>query len=298
VTFGLGNRCSIQLSYGTGRFRLTRPRMGRERRRALSCVMLAAQLAASLPHPLAASSARPPPGCMGDPTTATIAVAEITGAASFRLADGREVWLASILPPGPLDGAESEAAASRVALTALARGKMMAMQAEPKPDRYGRVVVRAAIVDGVWIEAALVAAGRARVLPADHSCVAALIGLEAAARTAQAGLWAHPAFRPFDASDLSALNAAIGRYAVVEGVIRRTGGTRGRLYLDFGRRFREDFSIIVSREIAAVLAKSGAQPRNWRGRRVRVRGMLLAWGGPAIELSSAAAIELLDKSEP
>ncbi len=81
---------------------------------------------------------------------------------------------------------------------------------------------------------------------------------------------------------------------MVEGTIRRVGRGRGRLYLDFGRRFTEDFTIIVPDSLRKRLEAAGADPKNWRGKRIRVRGILFFWGGPAMEINLAQAIELLE----
>jgi hypothetical protein len=121
----------------------------------------------------------------------------------------------------------------------------------------------------------------------------ALLGYERKAREARRGIWSDPRFRIFQAEELEPLRAAAGRFAVVEGTIRRVGQGRG-LYLDFGRRFTEDFTVIVPDRLRKTLAAAGADPKNWRGKRIRVRGVLFFWGGPAMAISLAPAIEFLE----
>lgn len=227
-------------------------------------------------------------------------VMEVTESGTLRLADGREVRLASMAGPNVLDG-DSEAAAQTVALLRqLAEGKTVRVFTDAKDrDRYGRIVARAVLIgEGAWLEPMLIEQGVMRVaISGNAACIAALLAVERKARDEKRGLWAREKFRVFDAADHAALNREIGRFVVVEGTIRRVGDTRARLYLDFGRRYTEDFSIIVPAAFRSELAKIGGDPKNWRGRRVRVRGILVAWGGPAIEVNAAQAVEMLESAE-
>lgn len=264
-------------------------------RGAMLC-MFAALVAAS---PSGARAENPAIACGG---TLNIAEAvEAADGATLRLADGRELRLASLIAPGVLDENVAAQAHAAETLRRLAAGKRVSFFADKDTrDRYGRVAARATIIEPqTWLEAALTEAGAARVAVfGNDDCVTALLARERKARAANAGLWAEPAFAPFAATDLAGLNGAVGRFAVVEGRIARVGETRSRLYLDFGRRYIEDFTIVVPENLRKALQTKGSDPKSWRGRRVRVRGMLVSWGGPAIELSAAAAVELLDQNEP
>jgi hypothetical protein len=121
-----------------------------------------------------------------------------------------------------------------------------------------------------------------------------LLQFESKARSARIGFWNEPKFGVFDAQNIEGLLAAEGRFVVVEGTVRRVGESRGRLYLDFGRRFREDFTVIVTDRLRKSLIAQGSDLKSWRGKRIRVRGILFSWGGPAMEINSGQAIELLN----
>ncbi len=95
------------------------------------------------------------------------------------------------------------------------------------------------------------------------------------------------------ADDLAGLNAATGRFAVVEGVVHHIGETASRTYLDFGRRYTKDFTIVVPRAARRSFAAAGIDLKSLRGQKVRVRGVLFSSGGPAIEIRKPASLELL-----
>jgi endonuclease YncB( thermonuclease family) len=240
-----------------------------------------------------------PAACGGKESAARIV--EALDGASLRLADGRVVRLASVLPPLAIDGDPELVVRAKAALAGLVNGKDATIYfSGDAADRYGRLSANAVLIDGaLWLEVELLARGLARVFPlANEKCMKMLLVREQKARDAQAGLWSETGFRTFEAGDVEALLAAAGRFAVVEGTVRRVGEARGRLYLDFGRRFTEDFTIIVPDRLRKSLAAMGIDPKSWRGRRVRVRGILFSWGGPAMEINLTQAIELLDHDTP
>jgi hypothetical protein len=221
-------------------------------------------------------------------------------ATSLRLADGAELKFESVIGPSAADGDDAAEARALAALKQLADGRKLTIFAAEGKDRYGRISARAVLIeDRVWLEAALAEQGYVRILPrANEACVKALLVAEQKARAAGAGLWAQKKFRVLAAADIPALTEALGRFVIVEGTIRRVGESKARLYLDFGRRFTEDFTAVVPNTVRNALAAKGSDPKNWRGKRVRVRGVLISWGGPAIEINAAAAIELLDSEIP
>lgn len=243
----------------------------------------------------AASAEEEAAPCGGKPET--VRIVEALDGASFRLEDGRVVRLTSVIPPMPIDGDRTALLRAREALAEIANGKPASLFAlADGKDRYGRIRARRiSIDDTIWLEAELLARGIARVLPsADDKCMTALLQYEAKARAAKTGFWNESKFAVFDADGTAALLALEGRFAMVEGVIRRVGEQRGRVYLDFGRRYTEDFTVIVPDGLRKTLVAKGSDPKSWRGRRIRVRGILFSWGGPAMEINVVQAIEFLE----
>jgi micrococcal nuclease len=237
--------------------------------------------------------------CGGNPIPAR--VIEVLDANTLKLDDDRVVRFTNVILPLPIDGDSEAAMRAKKSLSEIVNGKGAAvfMSSETK-DRYGRMSAHGVVIDGIgWLEAALLSRGIARVFPGPNDkCTKTLLQFEDKARALRVGLWQEPRFQILDAGAIEALLAAEGRFVVVEGVVRRVGEARGRIFLDFGRRFTEDFTIIVPDQLRKSLTALGSDPKSWRGRGVRVRGVLFSWGGPAIELNLASAIELLDREIP
>ncbi len=65
------------------------------------------------------------------------------------------------------------------------------------------------------------------------------------------------------------------------------------IYVNFGRRWSEDFTATVLRRNERSLTASGLKLRSLGGRTVRVRGVVEERGGPWIEITRPEQIEIL-----
>jgi len=241
--------------------------------------------------------------------TATVAAA-IDGR-TLVLSDGREVRLAMIESPplarplaGPLahgDAGLPGARAAHAALLALVAGREVSVAPlTPASDRYGRVLARAYLSrDGRSrsLEAELVATGHAFVSPfaGDRACGADLRAAEGKARAEKLGLWGDPYYEIKQADDPAAVLAARGRFTIVEGrvvSVRESGGT---VYVNFGRRWSEDFTVTILKRSLRLFAAAGLEPRTLAGRRVLARGVIEERGGPWIEARRPEQIDFLDR---
>jgi endonuclease YncB( thermonuclease family) len=266
----------------------------RRARRAIACFAIAA-------CGLLASPARAAERIAACAEAAVFAEADALGArdgVTIQLADGREVRLAGVIAANDLDGGGAEAdQRATAALDALIAGRRIALHGRAGGDRYGRLLAQVIVEDGErWVQAALVAAGTLRVAPAlgEPACAAALLAEERSARAARAGIWADDRFAVAMADSTEVLLAAAGRYAIVEGSVRRVGEAGSRLFLDFGRRYSEDFSVVIPRGAQPAFAAAGIDLKAIAGKRVRARGVLYNWGGPALEVRVPAALELIE----
>jgi endonuclease YncB( thermonuclease family) len=215
-------------------------------------------------------------------------VRAVTNALDLLLTDGREIRLAGI------EIAETGA----VALRGLVQNSGIVLKRIPADtDRHGRLpafIYRAGVSQSVQHE--LLTAGHARVAArvGDRRCAAELLAAEASARNAGIGLWAQPAYRPRRAGDPATVLGDRGRLTLVEGhviSVRESGGT---IYVNFGRRWSEDFTATLLRRNERSFAAAGLNVKSLSGRQVRVRGVIEERGGPWIELNRPEQVEILD----
>ena len=98
------------------------------------------------------------------------------------------------------------------------------------------------------------------------------------------------------ALDVERLGRLIHSYQLVEGTVVAVGEGGGRLYLNFTKDWRSDFTVSVDRKNARAFAAAGIDLKAPRRKRLRVRG-LLAWrNGPMIEATHPEQIELLPET--
>ena len=217
----------------------------------------------------------------------TVSVAAVRDGRTITLTDGRELRLAGIEVAGR--GAE--------ALRRLVDGKALRLPPASATDRYGRVVGFAALPGAdQTVQEALLAQGEALVSARieEKACAEALFAAEKAARAARRGLWADPNFAPLSSENLPGLDAARGRFALVEGKVLSVRESGATIYMNFGRRWTRDFTVTILKRQQRTFAAAGLDVRQLEGRRVRVRGWVERRGGPIIEASAPGQIELVD----
>jgi hypothetical protein len=97
-----------------------------------------------------------------------------------------------------------------------------------------------------------------------------------------------------DGHDLAAVKGQEGRYVMLEGRIASVGERSQRTYLNFSRRPGEAASIVLSRKLWRELKEAGWTPAALGGKRLRAYGVLAGRGGLLLEVTSRAALELID----
>lgn len=215
-------------------------------------------------------------------------VASVLDGGTLMLEDGRELRLAGI----------DVAAGSRDALLALTGGQTLRLERlGPEQDRYGRVVAYAFASDAPQsLQAGLLEQGRARVAAriGPKPCATALLTIEGAARAARRGIWADPNFAPLQADNLSQLQAQRGHFALVEGKVLSVRESGATIYVNFGRRWTRDFTVIILKRQQRTFAAAGLEPKQLEGRRVRVRGWIEQRGGPVVMTEAPEQIEFIE----
>src|SRR5580658_6557863 len=240
-------------------------------------VFLAAALAVKLAALIGCSGAmaqeQPAPVCGGD-VIARGVVKRVIDGRTFTLDDGREVRLAAIEVP-PIETGAAPGAAAKAALDALIGGDDIVLRrADIETDRYGRLVAYAyAVRDGdeLFAQGELIASGFARV--GDHvggrACALELLKNENAARAAKLGLWADSHYDVLDAETPTDVLARRGRFALVEGKVVSVRESGATIYVNFGRRWSEDFTVTVLKRNERNFTASGLDLKGLAGRRIR-----------------------------
>jgi endonuclease YncB( thermonuclease family) len=232
-------------------------------------------------------------------------VASVTDGRTLVLGDGRTVRLSMIeVPPVAPSGAASPdqrtaGNLSRGALAELVGGKELLI-APFGTDRFGRVSARVYLSETPKpkaVEVALLTAGLAFVSPyaGNHNCAADLFAAERAARLGKIGFWGDAEFATRNADDPDAVLAVRGRFAIVEGKVQSVRESGGTIYVNFGRRWSEDFTVTIPKRNERLFSESGLVPKSLAGRRVRIRGVVEERGGPWIEAMSPGQIEIADR---
>ena len=270
----------------------TDPMTGRVR----FCAALLAGLLSNAPAALSAEDG----GCRpGGRLAVAGKVASVSQTGTIVLEDGQLVRLSGIAVPAA-DG--PQAAEARAALSALLLGRPVTLDHVGKADRYARLPADVFIGEGddrIWLQDRLVAEGLARVQSFKHNraCTLALLAREEAARKARLGVWASPDFavRATDRPEL--LRPLLDTFQIVEGVVVSTGAAGRTVYLNFGRRWKTDFTGVIATGDLDAFAAAGIFPLKLPRRRVRLRGWLTEHDGPMMELDHPEQIELIDDGD-
>jgi endonuclease YncB( thermonuclease family) len=227
----------------------------------------------------------------------TAQVRSVLDGRTVQLTDGREVRLAGIEVPQKHDSA------AKMALETLVSGRdIRLLRLGADSDRYGRVVALVSVDPeaaeiGQSVQRALLAQGKARVTAniGDSACAASLLEAERVARAGGLGLWADPYYVIRYAEDPAGILAVRGRFAVVEGKVLSVRESGATIYVNFGRRWSDDFTVTVQKRSERSFTAAGLELKKLAGQHVRVRGTIEERGGPWIEAARPEQIEIAER---
>jgi endonuclease YncB( thermonuclease family) len=215
-------------------------------------------------------------------------VASVRDGRTLLLADGRELRLAAVEVPD----------SSRSALQALVGGRDLRLKRlGPERDRYGRLVAFAYVDDDEQsIQEMMLKQGQARVSAriGDKACADSLLNAERIARRSRRGLWADPNFAPLRSENIARIAAARGQFALVEGKVLSVRESGATIYLNFGRRWTQDFTVTILKRHRREFATAGIDPKRLEGHPIRVRGWVEQRSGSVIEAVAPEQIEFAD----
>jgi hypothetical protein len=261
----------------------------------------------------------------------TVTAAAVPAGDRIALSDGRTLILSSIevprAAPAPTDDDARYTDArpappphsrphqlSRAGLADQARERLAALVVGgtlsiafdgPDTDRHDRLVAQVAVTTRgadarVWVQAALLEAGAARVMGTRdrRACLRALLAAEERGRAAARGLWRGDLYgvRPVSAESGETLRPLHALH-VVQGTVADAAARGSRVFLNFGEDWRRDFTAGIDARALRLFEAAGLDPLTLGGRRVRLRGWVRDWNGPFLDLSHPEQVEILDTED-
>ena len=260
------------------------------------------------------------PACRLDPLGSGT-VRAVTDGRTFLLDDGREVRLAGIevplpaevaaaagppapsatvSPPSPAVPAADFGLEAKIALERLILDKSVVLKGTSAADRHGRVPAQVFLGSAGLersVQQDMLQRGLARVAArvGEAACAAPLLAADREARNATRGLWSDPRYGARQADEPATVLAERGRFAVVEGRVLSVRESGGTVYLNFGRRWTEDFTVTIAKRNERIFATAGLEPKRLERLRIRVRGVVEVRGGPWIEATRPEQIEVIGR---
>jgi endonuclease YncB( thermonuclease family) len=220
-------------------------------------------------------------------------VGAVVDPSTVMLDEAREVRLAAVDVPA------SRGDEARRMLDALVGEQVALRNLAPLTDRYGRIHAHLFVGRGDqarWIQSELIGRGAARVAArvGSRACAGELLAHERAARNRKLGLWGEPDYAIRSAEDAAGIAAGRGGFAIVEGNVLSVRESGATIYVNFGRRWTQDFTVTVLKRNERSFAAEGLEPKRLERRRVRVRGYVEERGGPWIEAVRPEQIEIVE----
>lgn len=230
-------------------------------------------------------------------------VVSVTDGDTLLLDNGLTVRLIGLQAPKLPQGRENFPAwpmsdEAKAHLEALTLGKAVEVRHGGETrDRHDRVLGQLFVPDTpeLWVQKQLLAEGLARVysFPDNRACLADLLAAESLARTMRLGIWADPYYTVRRADRPEALLSRAGQYELVEGRVLLAEKAGGRVFLNFGRHWKTDFTAVIDARALGLFTATGLDPLALDGALVRIRGWVDDRDGPRIELTHPEQIEVL-----
>jgi len=146
--------------------------------------------------------------------------------------------------------------------------------------------------DDVWAQGTLLALGLARVktTPENAHMATEMLEIEQKARSDKLGIWADDSFAIHNAADAE---EAIGSFAIVEGRIESVALKKNRIYINFGKDWKTDFTVSIPPADKRKFSKAKLDPLGWGGKVIRARGSVREYNGAYMEVLHPEAVEFI-----
>jgi len=232
----------------------------------------------------------------------TANVASIVDGDTLVLDDGSQVRLVGTQAPKlPLGRKDFRiwplAPEAKAALSELTLGKTVHLRyGGLRTDRHGRRLAHLFVGDNkIWVQGEMVARGLARTYSFfdNRICVRQLQAREADARGDRLGIWKLDYYGLRTASETEQLLKLVNSFQLVEGRVADVAKVRGRVFLNFGQNFRNDFTAVIAPRDVKRFADGPIDLLSLKGATIRVRGWVERFNGPAIDVTHPEQIEIL-----
>lgn len=149
-----------------------------------------------------------------------------------------------------------------------------------------------------WINGTIVAEGLAWVMTdsANHELANPLYALEQSTRNGKKTIWSDESIYGLLTPDTA--RSGDGQFRVIEGIVKKSATSKNNLYLNFGKDWRSDFTVMISPSLRRSLSRQGIDPMSLSGKTIRVRGWVRSWNGPFMELETPERLEIVAVSRP
>ncbi len=236
-------------------------------------------------------------------------VTTITDGDSVVLENGSRVRLIGIQAPKLALGRENFkdwplANEAKQALSSLILGKKVRLDfGSQTKDRHDRILAHLFLLNDdnseIWVQKYMLEKGMARVYSfADNRfCLDELLKAEAKARANKIGIWAHDYYKIRSAQKVKTLLNLENHYELVEGRVLKAEKVGSRLYLNFGKNWKQDFTIVIEKYGLRIFDKANINPLDYENALIRVRGWIEIKDGPKIEVTHPEQIEVLAANE-
>jgi len=166
-----------------------------------------------------------------------------------------------------------------------------------RKDRHGRVLGHVFIDDDrqKWAQMAMIEEGLARVysFSDNRHCLEELIAAERQARINRKNIWSNDYYKIRDGQKPSQLEKRDGHYELVEGRVFGVGNTKYKIYLNFGKTWKTDFTAVIDRSAVKHFSEMGIDLNKLDDALVRIRGWIDIDDGPRIDVTHPEQIEIL-----
>jgi hypothetical protein len=230
-----------------------------------------------------------------------ITIEEIEPGNIIRILDKRRIILSGIDTTSP-----TISTANHMRLKQLLANAEIKMLPTASKDRWGRIPAQIFVKpkeeeSEAWLQGFLLEYGHARLSldsaialkTGNEPCLSAMRILQSTARAEKRGIWENTAAILKSAEPEKILKHR-GELAYIQGEVIGIGETRSAYYLNFGRSWQKDLSVVVLKRHIKLFDAAGLSPRSLDRKHILIHGIVDGETGPKMEIQRPDQIEIVN----